>query len=165
MKKLSLYHKKRKFNETTEPKATIKKSSGKALIFCVQEHHARRLHFDFRLELDGVLLSWAVPKGPSMDPKDKRLAVHVEDHPLDYAHFEGTIPAGNYGAGTVQIWDEGTYVADEQAMRDGLKKGHLHFELKGKKLEGFFDLIKIKSEDDEAWLLIKAKDNTAKKNN
>ncbi len=163
MKKLSLYQKKRKFDETSEPKPRLKKSTGKALIFCVQRHNARRLHFDLRLELDGVLLSWAVPKGPSMDPADKRLAIHVEDHPLEYAHFEGTIPAGNYGAGTVEIWDEGTYLAEAQAMRDGLKKGHLHFELQGKKLKGAFDLIKIKDEDGKAWLLIKAKDEAVKK--
>lgn len=163
MKKLSLYQKKRKFDETSEPKPKLKKSSTKAKIFCVQEHHARRLHFDFRLELDGVLLSWAVPKGPSMDPSDKRLAIHVEDHPMDYAHFEGTIPAGNYGAGTVEIWDEGTYIADEKAMREGLKKGHLNFELKGKKLKGSFDLIKLKGDDEKAWLLIKKNDAAVKK--
>jgi bifunctional non-homologous end joining protein LigD len=163
MSRLKSYQEKRKFEQTTEPKPKLGKTKPGLLRFSVQKHQARRLHYDLRLELDGVLLSWAVPKGPSMDPKDKRLAIHVEDHPLDYIYFEGVIPPGNYGAGTVEVWDKGLYVAEPKAMRDGLKKGHLHFELQGKKLKGTFTLIKIKSEKDNAWLLFKVEDEEAKK--
>lgn len=162
MSRLKSYQEKRQFENTSEPKPKISKSSG-ALRFSVQKHQARRLHYDLRLELDGVLLSWAVPKGPSMDPHDKRLAVHVEDHPLDYIYFEGVIPPGNYGAGTVEVWDRGIYVAEKKAMREGLKKGHLHFELHGEKLSGAFTLIKIKTEKDNTWLLFKVDDARAKK--
>ena len=118
--------------------------------FCVQKHHATHLHYDFRLEHDGVLLSWAVPKGPSMDPHDKRLAIHVEDHDLDYLKFHGTIPEGQYGAGKVELWDIGTYTP-LKPFKEGLKKGHLEFELHGKKLHGIFDLIHTK---EKQWLLI-----------
>lgn len=114
--------------------------------FCVQKHHATHLHYDFRLEHNGVLLSWAVPKGPSKDPKDKRLAIQVEDHPLDYVDFHGTIPKGEYGAGKVELWDIGTYTPLE------FKKDHLSFELHGKKLKGVYDLIHTK---ENQWLLIK----------
>lgn len=160
---LKKYRSLRSFDKTPEPKPISKKRSSKMpLRFCVQRHKARRLHYDLRLELDGVLLSWAVPKGPSMDPKEKRLAVHVEDHPLDYITFAGEIPAGNYGAGTVTIFDEGEYEADPAAMRAGMKKGHISFVLHGKKLKGGFSLIKIAS-DDKSWLLVKASDDYAKK--
>ena len=135
---LSKYNQKRDFKQTQEPKGKIEKSASK-LIFVVQKHAASHLHYDFRLEMDGVLKSWAVPKGPSMNPDDKRLAMMVEDHPYSYKDFEGTIPAGNYGAGNVIVWDNGTYTPDEptenpeKTLLADLKKGHLSFILKGKK--------------------------------
>jgi len=138
---LSKYNQKRNFKQTEEPEGKIGKSE-KDLIFVVQKHAASHLHYDFRLELDGVLKSWAVPKGPSMNPDDKRLAMMVEDHPYDYKDFEGTIPEGNYGAGNVIVWDNGTYTtADEDAassrkkLKADLHKGHLSFILKGKKTQ------------------------------
>lgn len=167
--KLKAYRSKRKFDETPEPPA-VKGESGHALRFCVQKHAASHLHYDFRLELDGILLSWAVPKGPSMNPQDKRLAIKVEDHPVDYMYFEGVIPKGSYGAGTVMLWDKGDYTAFNtqsksesiQKMREGLEKGHLEFELFGEKLKGRFSLIELKnSKDKNAWLLIKGKDSDA----
>jgi bifunctional non-homologous end joining protein LigD len=163
---LSKYKQKRNFSETTEPTA------GKAVqgkhIFVVQRHHASRLHYDFRLEVNGVLKSWAVPKGPSMNPADKRLAMEVEDHPYDYKDFEGTIPAGNYGAGTVYIWDKGTFELmnpngssfDKEALKE-LKSGDLKIVMKGKKLKGEFALVKMKGREENAWLLIKHKDKYA----
>ncbi|HEY8661766.1 MAG TPA: DNA polymerase ligase N-terminal domain-containing protein [Hanamia sp.] len=165
---LTIYNKKRNFKETTEPSGKIKKSVSK-LIFVVHRHKATQLHYDFRLELDGVLKSWAVPKGPSLNPKDKRLAMMVEDHPYDYKDFEGIIPEGNYGAGIVEIWDDGTY-ADidnspreiaEKILRAGLKAGNLKFQLFGKKLKGEFALVKIRTKEDNSWLLIKHHDNYA----
>ena len=165
---LELYNKKRNFKETSEPSGKVKKSVSK-LIFVVQRHKASRLHYDFRLQLDGVLKSWAVPKGPSMNPGDKRLAMMVEDHPYDYKDFEGIIPEGNYGAGIVEIWDEGTYgdlensphdVA-EKKLRAGLKSGDFKFRLFGKKLQGEFVLVKLKGKDDNSWLLIKHHDEYA----
>ncbi|UFS71745.1 DNA ligase D [Geomonas sp. RF6] len=139
------------------------------LSFVVQKHAATRLHYDFRLELDGVLKSWAIPKGPSLDPALKRLAMHVEDHPYEYKDFEGTIPKGNYGAGDVIIWDKGSYRAlnrdgsegDEDALRKGYEKGDLKFILYGEKLKGEFALVRIKSADDNSWLLLKKKDQFA----
>ncbi|MDY0088710.1 MAG: DNA polymerase ligase N-terminal domain-containing protein, partial [Coriobacteriia bacterium] len=124
---LDEYQSRRDFSATPEPTGG---KPGERRIFVVQQHHARAMHYDFRLELDGVLLSWAVPKGPSYDPKDKRLAVHVEDHPLDYASFEGVIPKGEYGGGNVIVWDRGTWepVADPH---EGLAKGDLKFRLEG----------------------------------
>ena len=164
---LRVYNRKRKFNETPEPPG--KKKSGKGLPrFVIQMHRATRLHHDFRLEFDGVFKSWAVPRGPSLNPLDQRLAVFVEDHPLDYGSFEGIIPKGNYGAGAVMIWDEGTYLGrnskdrkeTEAEMMKGFEKGHMTFLLDGKKLKGEFALIKLKKkgDDDKAWLLVKKRD-------
>jgi bifunctional non-homologous end joining protein LigD len=164
---LRKYLAKRHFARTPEPEGRVQEASGKHLAFVVQEHHASRLHYDFRLELDGVLKSWAVPKGPSMNPHDHHLAVHVEDHPYEYRKFEGVIPEGNYGAGNVIIWDEGTYEPrtetndPEKTLRAELKKGHLTFVLHGKKLKGEFALIKMHGEDEDAWLLIKKGDKFA----
>jgi len=160
---LRVYNRKRKFNETPEPKGKKASSKGQ-LRFVVQMHDASRLHFDFRLEFDGVFKSWAVPKGPSLNPQDQRLAVFVEDHPLDYGSFEGIIPKGNYGAGTVMVWDEGTYIErgssgrgdSEAAMKKNFEKGHITFVLSGQKLRGEFALIKLK--DGKAWLLVKKRD-------
>ena len=155
------YNIKRNFKVTGEPSGKLKtkgKTAKKKLIFVVQEHHARRLHYDFRLELEGVLKSWAVPKGPSLDPSDKRLAVETEDHPLEYAKFHGTIPVGEYGAGEVFIWDKGTWEAEEGDPVKALEKGHLKFRLKGKKLNGSFVLVRTTLGGDESkknWLLMK----------
>jgi bifunctional non-homologous end joining protein LigD len=165
---LTKYNQKRNFSETSEPKAS-RKSSGSKLIFVIQRHKASRLHYDFRLEMDGALKSWAVPKGPSLNPADKRLAMMVEDHPLDYAGFSGVIPEGNYGAGIVEIWDKGTYeyieeVAanqQEKMLLSSLEKGSLKFILHGKKLKGEFALVKLKNAEDNAWLLIKHRDKYA----
>jgi len=162
------YNSKRKFDETTEPEGKTKKSKDK-LIFVIQRHAASRLHYDFRLEMDGVLKSWAVPKGPSLDPKDKRLAMMVEDHPYDYKDFEGNIPEGNYGAGQVEIWDSGTYepldnnskLSDEKELLKELHAGSLKFILHGKKLKGEFALVKMKNTEENSWLLIKHKDDFA----
>lgn len=159
---LGEYNKKRTFSNTPEPKAAIKKSAG-SLKFVVQRHHASRLHYDFRLELDGVLKSWAVPKGPSLNPKEKRLAMMVEDHPYEYRTFEGVIPEGNYGAGVVTIFDEGTYesienTSGESELKKGLAEGNLKFRLHGKVLNGEFALVKLKNTEDNAWLLIKHRD-------
>lgn len=160
---LSKYNQKRDFKQTQEPKGKVEKSASD-LIFVVQKHAASHLHYDFRLEVDGVLKSWAVPKGASMNPDDKRLAMMVEDHPYSYKDFEGTIPTGNYGAGNVIVWDNGTYTPDEttenpeKTILADLKKGHLSFILKGKKLKGEFSLIKLKGKQENAWLLIKKHD-------
>ncbi|HVG12719.1 MAG TPA: DNA polymerase ligase N-terminal domain-containing protein, partial [Flavisolibacter sp.] len=168
---LSLYNKKRRFDETPEPEGAVK-SSKKALRFVIQKHDASSLHYDFRLELEGVLKSWAVPKGPSLNPADKRLAMHVEDHPYDYRNFEGIIPEGNYGGGTVIIWDEGTYtIAEgtelshaetEKALAKAYRSGNMKITLTGKKIKGSFSLRKLRKEGEEkAWLLIKSKDEFA----
>lgn len=166
------YEAKRNFTHTPEP--DVHADSGKkgsagvnapdgALSFVVQKHHASSLHYDFRLELDGALMSWAVPKGPSLDPRDKRLAVHVEDHPLSYGGFEGTIPEGEYGAGNVIVWDHGTWqpLGDPHA---GLAEGDLKFRLDGEKLHGVWVLVRMKprkNERQESWLLIKERDDFA----
>ena len=156
---LEEYKRKRDFKQTPEPPPKVER--GKQRRFVIQKHRATRLHYDFRLEMEGVLKSWAVPKGPSLDPADKRLAMQVEDHPVSYFDFEGTIPAGNYGAGTVMVWDMGTWepVGDASAM---LKKGDLKFRLDGQKLKGEFALVHIKSRRPDSkgteWLLIKHKD-------
>ena len=165
---LSDYNQKRNFSSTLEPKGKIKLSSTK-LIFVVQKHAASHLHYDFRLEMNGVLKSWAIPKGPSMNPADKRLAILVEDHPFSYKDFEGTIPEGNYGAGEVIVWDNGTYTLTdehvlnkvESKLQSDLQKGHLSFILNGKKLKGEFALVKLKTKQENTWLFIKAKDQYA----
>lgn len=130
--------------------------------FVVHEHQARRHHFDFRLEIEGVLKSWAVPKGPSMDPAEKRLAVHVPDHPLSYGDFEGVIPEGQYGAGPVVIWDRGSYVATSDDPEGDLGRGKLSFTLSGRKLRGGFTLLRLRRGDGE-WLLIKQADEFAQR--
>lgn len=153
---LKSYGNKRNLKLSTEPKA-MRKSSRSGRIYVVQKHQASHLHYDFRLELEGVLKSWAIPKGPSLDPNDKRLAVEVEDHPLDYAHFEGTIPEGEYGAGTVEIWDKGEWFP-EGDVKESLKAGKLVFELKGKKLSGRWHLVRMHKKPGETknnWLLIR----------
>src|ERR1041385_2088721 len=151
---LSTYREKRDADRSPEPVGTVAATPGR--LFAVQKHAARTLRFDLRLEMDGVLRSWAVPKGPSYDPADKRLAMHVEDHPLEYADFEGVIPAGNYGAGEMIVWDRGEWIALED-WREGLAKGKLLFELRGYKLHGKWTLVKIKKGEKE-WLLIKERD-------
>lgn len=165
---LEKYHAKRNFQQTPEPAGRANGVKSKRLVFVVQEHHASQLHYDFRLELDGVLKSWAVPKGPSLNPHDHHLAIMTEDHPYEYRTFEGVIPEGNYGAGNVIIWDEGWYEPrkgdpdkPEAAMRAGLKQGHLTFILHGKKLQGEFALIKMPHMGEEDWLLVKKGDSFA----
>jgi len=165
---LATYREKRRFSDTPEPEGSSKKGHFK-LKFVVQRHAATNLHYDFRLEMEGVLKSWAVPKGPSMDPNDKRLAMMVEDHPYEYRKFEGRIPDGNYGAGMVEIWDEGTYEAenitgkqnDERVLLAELSKGEIKFILHGEKLQGSFVLVKTDHMGENAWLLIKHKDEYA----
>lgn len=165
---LKVYKEKRDLEESSEPKGKVK-SLGKNLIFVVQKHRATSLHYDFRLELNGVLKSWAVPKGPSMKAGDKRLAMMVEDHPFDYKDFEGIIPEGNYGAGEVIVWDNGLYAPigarsskkeNEKILNSALNKGDLKFVLAGKKLQGEFALVNMKK-DGKSWLLIKKKDEYA----
>ena len=158
---LRQYHQKRNFTRTAEPRGKLKGSKGS--LFVVQKHAARRLHYDFRLELDGVLKSWAVTKGPSVSPADKRLAVRVEDHPLDYAEFEGRIPQGEYGAGSVIVWDRGRWSTEADPHKQ-LAKGHLAVDLDGTKLKGRWHLVRMRGRDQggkENWLLIKAEDEYA----
>src|SRR5437879_6047650 len=156
---LTEYKKKRRFNQTPEP-GPQEKSSELGNIFVVQKHRATQLHYDFRLEADGVLKSWAVPKGPSMDPAVKRLARQVEDHPVDYANFEGVIPEGEYGGGTVMVWDMGVYAPENTTnASNALRKGELKFVVLGKKLKGSFVLVRTR---DRQWLLMKHKDEYAK---
>lgn len=165
---LNKYNRIRNFSSTNEPKGELEESKNE-LVFVVQEHDASNLHYDFRLESDGLLKSWAIPKGPSMNPEEKRLAILVEDHPYVYKDFEGTIPEGNYGAGTVMVWDNGTYIlyniSDKEEAENKFKadfhKGHLSFILNGKKLKGEFALIRLKISQKNAWLLIKKKDQYA----
>jgi bifunctional non-homologous end joining protein LigD len=155
------YNSKRNFKNTPEPSGvardTLQRDKKERLRFVIQKHDASKLHYDFRLETkDGVLLSWAVPKGPSLDPRQKRLAVETEDHPLDYIDFEGVIPEGNYGAGTVIVWDIGTYTTDRDT-RQQFHDGKISFTLNGTKIKGSFALIRIKQRHKQ-WLLIKADD-------
>jgi bifunctional non-homologous end joining protein LigD len=157
---LAEYKRKRNFQKTPEPPAK-KSRAGKGFSYLIQKHDATRLHYDLRLELDGVLLSWAVTKGPSLNPADKRLAVRTEDHPLEYGKFEGTIPKGEYGGGTVMLWDRGKW-SPKGDPHEGLKKGHLAFTLQGERLTGGWDLIRMRGDGKrENWLLIKEKDGAA----
>jgi bifunctional non-homologous end joining protein LigD len=165
---LEKYKAKRDFSASPEPAGTTRHRSpgGRApRFFCVQKHLASHLHYDFRLEHDGVLLSWAVPKGPSLDPKTKRLAMHVEDHPIEYGNFEGVIPSG-YGAGIVMLWDRGTWTPEVDDVDAALKKGDLKFTLEGYKLKGSWVLVRTKGgawsgAGDRSWLLIKHRDDWA----
>jgi bifunctional non-homologous end joining protein LigD len=160
---LQRYRAKRDFALTAEPSGErARKRRGSKLSYLIQKHDARREHYDFRLEHDGVLLSWACPKGPSYNPDDKRLAVHVEDHPLDYGTFEGTIPKGQYGGGTVMLWDRGTW-SPHGDVDEGLRKGKLSFDLHGKRLIGKWALVRMRwggkqDRGKDNWLLIKEKD-------
>lgn len=161
---LKKYREKRDFRKTAEPSGDKQKTSGKP-IFVIQKHDARNLHYDFRLEVHGVLKSWVVPKGPSMDPNEKRLAMPTEDHPLEYADFEGVIPEGEYGGGTVLVWDTGTFrnlkEEDEASMEKALQDGHATFWLEGKKLKGGYALTRTGKGKDARWLLVKMKDEEA----
>ncbi len=159
---LETYREKRNFSSSREPKGGAPKTTGSS--FVVQKHAARRLHYDFRLEMDGVLKSWAVTRGPSFVPGEKRLAVHVEDHPVEYGDFEGLIPKGEYGGGSVIIWDRGIWTPLGDPHK-GYEKGHLEFELQGEKLKGRWHLVRMKSkprEKNENWLLIKGEDEAAR---
>lgn len=163
---LTKYREKRDFERTPEPagRSERAKAAEGSLVYVVQKHRASQLHYDFRLEFGGVLLSWAVPKGPSLDPSVKRLAMRVEDHPLDYAAFEGVIPEGGYGGGTVMVWDNGTWEAESADVEQALNKGDLKFKLNGKKLRGSWVLVRTRgfgSKADKSWLLIKHRDRFA----
>jgi len=164
LRNLSTYRKKRDFEQTAEPSGEAPVKPSKRPRFVIQKHDASRLHYDLRLEFDGVFKSWAVAKGPSLDPHDKRLAVEVEDHPLDYGDFEGTIPKGQYGGGTVQLWDRGYWQSDDPER--GFKKGDLKFTLEGEKLHGSWVLVRMRHDRNGGkrtnWLLIKHRDDFAK---
>jgi bifunctional non-homologous end joining protein LigD len=167
---LSQYNKKRNPESTSEPFTSSARHS--TLHFVVQKHAASHLHYDFRLQVEGVLKSWAIPKGPSLNPAEKHLAIMVEDHPYEYRKFEGTIPTGNYGAGTVMVWDEGTYTPlddkgepiPEGSFLNELEKGKISFYLEGQKLKGRFSLIRMKNNPTN-WLFVKAKDQYASTDN
>jgi bifunctional non-homologous end joining protein LigD len=162
---LAEYNRKRDFSRTREPEGRVPKTTGKQLQFVIQKHAASHLHYDFRLELDGVMKSWAVPKGPSMDPAVRRLAMEVEDHPISYNTFEGTIPEGEYGGGTVMLWDRGTYEAEDgggvESLRRGYEKGDLKITMHGKRLRGSWVLVRMNRPGRPQWLLIKHRDETA----
>jgi bifunctional non-homologous end joining protein LigD len=167
--KLAEYRRKRDFRRTAEPRGAARKRTG-TLAYVIQKHAASHLHYDLRLELDGVMKSWAVPKGPSLDPSVKRLAMQVEDHPIDYNTFEGTIPKGEYGGGTVMIWDRGTYTyggedSDDpvESLRQGFAKGDFKILLKGRRLKGSWVLVRTRRGDPRRaqWLLIKHRDAAA----
>lgn len=161
---LKEYERKRSFDLTPEPRGHVRTGRG-SLLYVVQKHQASHLHYDFRLEWDGVLLSWAVPKGPSLNPAVKRLAMRTEDHPVEYGGFEGVIPPGQYGAGTVMVWDTGTWAPDDPDVDSALRKGDLKFTLLGKKLKGSWVLVRTrgygKSSGRSSWLLIKHRDSVA----
>jgi bifunctional non-homologous end joining protein LigD len=156
--KLAEYNRKRRFDVTPEPAGKARRARKKALEFVVQKHRASRLHYDFRLEHDGVMLSWAVPKGPSLDPAQKRFGMQTEDHPIEYNRFEGVIPEGEYGGGTVMIWDRGTWEPEVEDVGAALAKGDLKFTLRGKKLRGSWVLVRMRPRQ---WLLIKHRDQFA----
>jgi bifunctional non-homologous end joining protein LigD len=165
--RLTKYRAKRDFARTAEPEGKSAKSgkkSSKKLSYVIQKHAARRLHYDFRLEWNGALMSWAVPKGPSENPSDKRLAVHVEDHPVAYGGFEGTIPKGEYGGGTVMLWDRGWWQPHDDPD-EAMRKGKLAFTLHGERLKGDWALVRLRARskrDKDNWLLIKEKDSVAR---
>ena len=162
-KPLQEYQRKRNFDATPEPAGKARRGArAQALQFCIQKHDASHLHYDFRLELNGTLKSWAIPKGPSLDPKVKRLAVHVEDHPLDYASFEGSIPAGHYGAGEVIVWDRGVWLPEGDPAQ-GYASGKLRFRLQGEKLNGTWHLFRTRlGGKKEQWMLVKSDDEAAR---
>lgn len=166
-RKLAEYDRKRDFTRTPEPAGRAPHEARDVLRFVIQKHAASSLHFDFRLELDGVMKSWAVPKGPSLDPSVKRLAMEVEDHPIAYNSFEGTIPEGEYGGGTVMLWDLGSYTAAEESrdpeaeLRQGYENGELTFTLHGERLRGAWALIRTRSGRRAQWLLVKRRDDDA----
>ena len=164
---LTEYRKKRRFDVTSEPAGakTPRGAKAKKLSYVIQKHRATALHYDFRLEWNGVLLSWAVPKGPSLDPSVKRMAMPTEDHPIEYAKFEGIIPEGEYGGGTVMIWDNGTWTPESPDVDAALKKGDLKFRLDGRKLHGSWVLVRIRAREGgrPPWLLIKHRDEFASK--
>ena len=161
---LNEYVRKRSFQATPEPEPGGARASTVGNSFCVQRHDATRLHYDFRLEVDGTLKSWAVPKGPTLDPAPKRLAAMVEDHPLEYGSFEGNIPKGNYGAGSVMLWDRGTYeVLGDKTPQEQLGRGDFKFKLHGEKLKGEFAIVQMKGRGKgNEWLLLKKKDVQAR---
>jgi bifunctional non-homologous end joining protein LigD len=164
---LDQYRKKRRFGVTQEPsgEAPPHRRRGDTLHYVIQKHRASHLHYDFRLEWNGVLLSWAVPKGPSLDPSIKRLATQTEDHPIDYADFEGVIPEGEYGGGAVMVWDMGHWLAEVSDVEEALRRGDLKFTLHGEKLKGSWLLVRIRGfggkRDRPSWLLIKHRDEFA----
>jgi bifunctional non-homologous end joining protein LigD len=161
---LAKYHAKRDFKITSEPKGSEEHKTSPELSFVVQKHQASHLHYDFRLEWNGVLLSWAVPKGPSLDPSVKRLAMAVEDHPVEYGGFEGIIPEGEYGGGTVMVWDRGTWTPEDPDVDASLQHGEIKFTLHGSKLKGSWVLVRTKgfgNSSRSSWLLIKHKDRYA----
>src|ERR671915_819998 len=161
--RLDRYREMRDFSVTPEPRGKKAVARTKALRYYIQRHAARRLHYDFRLELEGVLKSWAVPKGPSLNPADKRLAVQTEDHPLEYGEFEGVIPENQYGAGEVLLWDRGVWTSEGRDPLAALRKGRLHFRLEGEKLRGSWILTRTRgAEDKPQWLLIKRNDEAAR---
>jgi DNA ligase D-like protein (predicted 3'-phosphoesterase) len=169
MSSLTEYRRRRQSGHSPEPHGrggrSVRRSKRRGPSFVIQHHAARSDHYDFRLEIDGVLVSWAVPKGPSTNPKDKRMARRTEDHPLEYATFEGVIPKGEYGAGPVIVWDGGTYTNEaDRTMSEGLESGHLSFSLRGEKLQGGYALTRIRQDDEgdkQTWLLVKHRDEDA----
>lgn len=156
--KLAEYNRRRRFDVTPEPAGKMKRTKKKEREFVIQKHRATSLHYDFRLEHDGVMLSWAVPKGPSLDPANRRFAMQTEDHPIEYNQFEGVIPEGEYGGGTVMIWDRGTWEPEVEDVDQALAKGDLKFTLHGQKLRGSWVLVRMR---ERQWLLIKHRDKVA----